>query len=420
MRSIDKLGTTVFGLLILSGIAIFLLSKFSRVNNDGYRHFPILNYHRVETITPVTDDPFDDLFFLKERIKEKKIIVVGESTHNDGNTFSAKSRLIHFFHQEMGFNRLAFEAGRYDMWLLNDSEDFDPNKSIYRFWAQSDKMQYLWEYVRTNHISLDGFDVQCTGNMADSERKDLLFSYLVKGIKDAETRWNDLYGIMDSLQYYMNMPERVSRLSEKRKEKVFEDIESIINFLERSESTQENDVYIAYLNNMKDWWSCISQYKMGDNKRFEIRDSLMMENLSYILEDAFSKGEKLIIWTSNLHAFKDNHQCPDSSKNFTNLGERLQERFQDEIYTITFTSYCRTDGKNIYGHSPSNSLEHYLHESDIPYLYLDNIKSSNFKTGINQNIYYCYDIGKMTDGLFYIDTESDALNDRAYECDSNR
>src|SRR5690554_1465346 len=54
---------------------------------------------------------FSDLEFLKKELKNKKIIVLGESGHGDGASFEAKTRLVKFLVEEMDYSTLAFEGG---------------------------------------------------------------------------------------------------------------------------------------------------------------------------------------------------------------------------------------------------------------------------------------------------------------------
>ena len=67
----------------------------------------------LRTIDP-TDVNFEDLKPLKKSIGNSRVVMLGEQTHGDGAAFDAKTRLIRFLHEQMGFNVLAFESGLYN------------------------------------------------------------------------------------------------------------------------------------------------------------------------------------------------------------------------------------------------------------------------------------------------------------------
>jgi hypothetical protein len=60
-----------------------------------------------------------DLEPLREVIGNRRIVMLGESTHGDGATFAAKIRLIKFLHERMGFDVLAFESGFYIRYAIH-------------------------------------------------------------------------------------------------------------------------------------------------------------------------------------------------------------------------------------------------------------------------------------------------------------
>ena len=56
----------------------------------------------------------NDYSFLKDILKEKKIVLLGEQTHGEGSVFEEKIDLIQYLHEELNYNIIAFESGLYD------------------------------------------------------------------------------------------------------------------------------------------------------------------------------------------------------------------------------------------------------------------------------------------------------------------
>ena len=71
--------------------------------------------YRLDTIQPANaangTNQYKDLAMLKPLLHDKRIVFLGESSHGVAEFNLAKTRLIQFLHQEMGYNVLAFESG---------------------------------------------------------------------------------------------------------------------------------------------------------------------------------------------------------------------------------------------------------------------------------------------------------------------
>src|SRR6185436_2699846 len=67
----------------------------------------------IRSVDPADDD-FRDLEPLRKSLQGVRVVMLGEQDHGDGTTFLAKTRMIRFLHERMGFDVLAFESGLYD------------------------------------------------------------------------------------------------------------------------------------------------------------------------------------------------------------------------------------------------------------------------------------------------------------------
>ena len=74
----------------------------------------------VRSIDPA-DTNFADLAGLRTAIGDARIVLLGEQTHGEGSTFQAKTRLVKFLHERMGFEvvytkvTLAAEASKLEI-----------------------------------------------------------------------------------------------------------------------------------------------------------------------------------------------------------------------------------------------------------------------------------------------------------------
>ena len=113
---------TLFTILTLLSAVLLNVFVFKKVPNDEsekiiaetnqYKH-PINSIEMSEKNT-------QDLEFLKTVLKNNRIVFLGESIHQDGQTFKAKARLIKYLHENLDYNVVLYEAGQYDMWVTNE------------------------------------------------------------------------------------------------------------------------------------------------------------------------------------------------------------------------------------------------------------------------------------------------------------
>lgn len=410
-------------------ISLLLLSTLSIVFNNHTVLFDKENklttlkpqIKTIQSITPA-DTTFTDLFFLKDLLKDKSIVMLGEATHIDGATFLGKSRLIKFLHKELGFNVIIYETGLYDTYNLwkkikktNDSNPKIFSEALYNFWYDNeenmDLMNYILQNVNTNReIEIAGFDVQFTGQIKNNERDLLLNEYLKTQNGIDLSVFPSFYSIKKFYSSYVNSWVFKS-LSLSKQDSVLSDIKSIVSVLEENKSLNQTDsLYIRFFKNLNVLYNYTWKHQYLSERRFQIRDSAMAENFIWLKENKF-KNRKVIIWAANLHTSYDNYRYYPASVRFNSMGEYIKKKYGSQCYSINFTSFSNNTKSGSSEEAYNNkTIEYLLHQIHEPYLYLDfnSIDSSSFLhdpiiMNCNQNLSFNAYWSKITDGILYID-----------------
>lgn len=154
--------------------ATVILTGFARAQ-DAMTEWLERHAVRMERAAITDGDTFDDLAGVRAAIGDARVVMLGEQTHGDGAAFLAKSRLIAFLHEEMGFDVLCFESGIYECasaWRAIQAGQ-DPRESMSRavfpIWMGSAQFAPLVDYIgrradTDRPLELCGYDCQLTGD----------------------------------------------------------------------------------------------------------------------------------------------------------------------------------------------------------------------------------------------------------------
>ncbi|TVZ28068.1 erythromycin esterase-like protein [Gillisia sp. Hel_I_86] len=282
---------------------------------------------------PETEN-LDDLKFLDEELKDKRLVSLGELTHMYGNIFEMKIRVIKYLHQELGYSTIAIEAPIYDLYKLNLNTRFDPitfNESIFGVWSNSSEFQELVSYIEKNDINVIGFDSQVMNT--ESFLTDLFDYCEDKNIKiqlDEEDFAIVTENLLDNYTYEsfdIKFPEF---------EKELKTIQKKINKLKDSE---ENYYWAQFmkglLSSARDAYhnekEILSTYFV--DKSLNYRDEQMADNLlSYMSRNP---SEKIIAWADNIHIINNMKSETNSiMKEFVPMGSILKKHLKDDVYSL--------------------------------------------------------------------------------------
>lgn len=359
-----------------------------------------------------------DLKVLDSVLIGNRILMLGESTHHDGETFKAKSRLIQYLHENHGYHVVLYEAGQFDVWIMNKAmnsleSDF-PDDSIgglglFNFWWANEETQPLIDYYQqtkksSTPIELGGFDIQFSGSLLTARRTDLLKTFLAEHHINLENYplFNENVEGLRLLTYKGNVDRK---LNTKQKTEFLKEIKELENAVRELGPSEENMIYARYLNDIASNLDRSWKYETGSMESMNLRDSLMARNLIYQLDSVYG-NQKIIVWCSNIHTFSSPY-----NEHYFPMGAYIKQKYGEASYMLNFSSYGRYKSDNKVVDKPGKlAIENIFHNTRSPY-FLINLKDvpansflqRNFVSTINQGIDQERVWSKFIDGIFYID-----------------
>ena len=216
--------------------------------------------------------------------------------------FLAKTRLIRYLHEKLGFDVVAFESGLYDTYVAWDSikSGEDPvtafRRGVFGIWSKSKQVLPLIDYLgaraKTEHpLELSGFDSQFTSRASQERFSVDLLDFLAVHNIDTGLIANGTEArlVLDSLAA------RRFNFNE-AKQRVFLDVWTIvrqkvdkINHISRDVTLWKQimksvEAHARYIfTNDSSYWA----YSNG-------RDKQMADNLVWLAQERF-KGRKIIV-----------------------------------------------------------------------------------------------------------------------------
>jgi len=408
-------------LFLFSILSLSLVAQENKISECIEKSIVSINANDIHQIDE------SNLKFLKEKIKDSEIVILGESGHGDGSAFVAKTRLIKFLVKEMGFNTLAFEAANmlemYQAQLkINENNDVfnEISNSWANIWSQSKQTQELIEYIgeTKNHLNLFGIDPQFSGtNYSMSSVK------IIKDLSKESLNGIDLQSFqMNTLSLYMIFIGDTNYMASLNKELFYNQLKHIRTNIEDSE-VYADKLIVQWTYNMEDFTKYLFLHK-GNRKdaddAIQLRDDRMAKNVIWYKEN--HPDSKIIIWTANFHGCLDIEYTkykPDDNwyQYFIPMGEQLKKYFGNNLYSIAMTSF-EGETQVIFQQSEPDiikssdeSIESYINnniKSNFSYVDFRQISKSEscsntkFKSnilGLKEGKWF-----KMFDGLFYIKT----------------
>jgi len=381
----------------------------------------------IQTVAFQTNDKFEDLKFLKKAIGDKRIVMLGESSHGAAEFNQVKARMVQYLHQEMGFNVLAFESGLGDtsgtyagISKLTGEETL--RKSIYPVWHTKELVP-LYDYIKAQSTAkqpliLTGFDMQPNGAFA--RFMETWFTPIDKAFaeeaKTLENKLTDIYFNMDWDQkdwdkdyaYVLDGYTKIQKFMAAHEAELQKDFPNDKNILPIMKRVISDRIYmiqnvlkaqVAY-NNLT-----VENYVVTTSLRENVgylRDEMMANTLTWLVDNVY-KDQKVIVWGHNYHLRKNNSVMASPVQlhlyeggSVPNMGELMPSRLKQQTYTIGLFMYGGATGANegtampVNAKMGPNSLETILKGAGKPYTFTDLTSADNkeWKNSMHTGLYW--------------------------------
>lgn len=421
------LWVSVFTVLLALGVYNIFRSESSGFN-DSDKH--LLNVIEAEGIQIDTNESGDsDWSFLKDELEGKKILLLGTQQTGDGSTLALKGDLIRYLHEKLEYNVVFFTESFFDVYSLNDQirnnrvQEEDFVKALGPFIGQAEQSAKLREYVSrrdptAHQLAFAGIDHQIHIRFKQEEILEDLKTYFrsfpnfIGG--NYSSFWKSLENTAGPILYF-NAPQKEM---DNERDKCLREIESLRNMIVQKQNRNRLDsVYLRYIENI------YSVYVFNINKDKRVNpiyysDSLMFENFKWQAENFFN-DQKVIVWAEN-----DRLVYGDNSKRPSNLGSMIKEEYQEQVYSLLFTSYkgkirnLRARRIEMVNQAVESTVEHGLHLKGHELTFVPmatipkDISSINLEMRFIDYNNLTYPWMRMMDSFIYIDTMEPVYYDR--------
>lgn len=267
-----------------------------------------------------------------EKVKDKRIVLLGELNHGSKENFLVRNELIKFLHQKGDFRLILFEAGLGEAYVVNRYKaQLDPQVMTYNFMGQWQNHEFkeLMVYIKEQNLNMGGFDIQ-RGFAGFFEK--LLFQECEKENLDSS-----LFKKLETnfLGLKRKLTNRKSRIVDFEDEaeiclSSYHKIHHHLN-LKTGDSLSEDRLFVLKtIENRLEYIEYMLSFKKDNNwtKRWAARDSAMANNLKWLIEVIYPQ-EKVLVIGHNYHI--SNYNSEEAV-----MAEFLKEIYGDQMYSIGF------------------------------------------------------------------------------------
>lgn len=300
--------------------------------------------HPLRAQIPAQDD-FADLAPLGAAIGDKRIVMLDELTHGEGNVYAYKARVVRYLHAHKGFDVLVLESGLFDvarLWQLRAPVRTLAPGNIFYMYANSAEVWPLFDYLDAQRSSarplqLAGLDGRLSGSLSRRELVPQLRAHFSRQKPDAaqaallERYLGQVQRLLDGQLLNADAAEQQQFLHDG-------------HWLETRLAAPDN-VHGADVFNSDGFWRRInaSLQRMAEvawqRQPFDAHDPVMAGNMQWLMQQAYP-GRKVVVWghlahLNRLGGYRDGHA--GGLPPVDNVTRALPASLQAQTYVLHFS-----------------------------------------------------------------------------------
>ena len=283
-----------------------------------YTHFAFgqieKNIHSLNALDDLLTEEVKSI--IDQNIAETPTVFLGEAVHFSGSDFLAKAEVVKYLVEKHGYKNIAFESDFFGLFFQHDKHN------LYKMWGYSKQCADLMVFLKSNNVTLWGFDNKLHSAFSQRYFVEKL-RLMLKGY-NVEERFFTLTETIVKNEY--NSRGLLSK----------DDIQYLKNTV--SELLDKPTISGDNLSNqiLENYYSAIELYTIkdgnDDKERIRIRDRQMAKNLDFLVRQ--NPNEKFIVWLANGHMSK----CDYDKMNGQTMGAQFIALNPNSSYHIAFGS----------------------------------------------------------------------------------
>jgi erythromycin esterase-like protein len=380
----------------------------------------------VASIDPQSAD-FDDLQPIATEVGDARIVMLGEQTHGGGNAFLAKTRVLRYLHERLGFEVLAFESG---MWEMERAQQLIASgqkpstvlpQAVYPIWMQSNQVQPLLQYLDQDAhsrrpLQLTGFDMQLSGPGELTRELPLELAKLNSQLAGDRAGLDRIEALVAGLiaDGYQAMP-KFAGLETLDVARLHADTQATLARIDRAQVARAA-FWRQYLQSIEQLLVFFKRIHAKQNGIFNMRDRQMAANLAWLLDVGYA-GKKVVVWAATAHVINSREAIDkEGAAEMVPMGTYVHRKLGERSYVIAFsagqgaTRNFKTRQVTQHGPAPAQSIEWQIAQSGSPYAFVGRRAMQEQFGG--KRVSWLLGFEPMTgawpdvvDGIFYFSTE---------------